>query len=94
VLNYIPCFCGCERGGHKGNHDCFVADRDAASGAVKSWDSHGITCEVCIDVGQQAMQMHGAGASVADIRAAIDKRYASAISRTPTPHPTRGGHEH
>src|SRR5262245_3485928 len=25
VLSYVPCFCGCERGGHKGNDDCFVA---------------------------------------------------------------------
>src|SRR5262245_38010647 len=24
VLRYVPCFCGCERGGHTGNHDCFV----------------------------------------------------------------------
>src|SRR5688500_10769367 len=24
VLNYVPCFCGCEADGHKGNHDCFV----------------------------------------------------------------------
>src|SRR6266480_1184230 len=25
VLSYVPCFCGCERAGHKGNEDCFVA---------------------------------------------------------------------
>src|ERR1051325_10015250 len=25
ILSYVPCFCGCERGGHKGNEDCFVA---------------------------------------------------------------------
>src|SRR5262245_24519708 len=23
VLKYVPCFCGCERGGHRGNDDCF-----------------------------------------------------------------------
>ena len=45
-------------------------------------------CEVCIDIGQQAMQMHNAGASVAEIRAAIDKRYnTDARSHTPTPKP-------
>src|SRR5581483_5536313 len=27
ILSYVPCFCGCERGGHKGNEDCFVAER-------------------------------------------------------------------
>jgi hypothetical protein len=41
VLQYIPCFCGCERSGHKHNTDCFVAGR-TASGAVTSWDYHGV----------------------------------------------------
>jgi hypothetical protein len=42
VLRYMPCFCGCQRGGHKGNDDCFVAGRDSA-GKVKAWDTHGVT---------------------------------------------------
>jgi hypothetical protein len=57
VLKYIPCFCGCEQGGHKGNNDCFVSGRDA-KGKVTEWEMHGMICEVCIDVAQQAMQMH------------------------------------
>ena len=24
VLEYVPCFCGCETAGHSGNADCFV----------------------------------------------------------------------
>src|SRR5262245_1830738 len=28
VLKYVPCFCTCERLGHKGNEDCFVGARD------------------------------------------------------------------
>ena len=62
VLKYMPCFCGCERMGHKGNDDCFVAGRDA-QGKVKDWEYHGMGCEICIDIGQQAMQMHNAGAT-------------------------------
>ena len=41
VLSYIPCFCGCERKGHRSNHDCFVAARDA-DGRV-AWSPHGMT---------------------------------------------------
>jgi len=41
VLRYVPCFCGCERNGHKGNDDCFVAGR-AADGRPQ-WDAHGLT---------------------------------------------------
>lgn len=41
VLEYVPCFCGCERQGHRGNDDCFVKSRDA-SGNVE-WDPHGMS---------------------------------------------------
>lgn len=41
VLAYVPCFCGCEHAGHRGNDDCFVRARDAA-GQV-TWDAHGAT---------------------------------------------------
>ena len=29
VLQHVPCYCGCERIGHNGNHDCFVKTRKA-----------------------------------------------------------------
>src|SRR5688572_23864644 len=71
VLNYMPCFCGCERSaGHTGNHDCFVRRRNS-EGRVLEWDSHGYGCAICIDVARDAMQMFNAGASITSIRAAI-----------------------
>jgi hypothetical protein len=85
VLNYVPCFCGCDHMGHKGNTDCFVKSR-AANGDVVQWEPHGTECQVCIDVGQQAMQMHSSGASVRQIRAAIEQKYAGQYQfHTPTP---------
>lgn len=92
VLNYIPCFCGCERAGHKGSHDCFVASRDTR-GRVTAWDHHGIECSVCLDVAYSSMQMKNSGASVADIRAAIDRKFKSdghSHGGTPTPMPPKG----
>src|SRR5262245_48548946 len=56
VMHYIPCFCGCERGGHTSNHDCFVAGR-SPEGKVTTWDTHGIGCEICVDVAHTAWQM-------------------------------------
>src|SRR3954464_14038439 len=76
VLSYVPCFCGCERGGHKGNEDCFVSGRDA-NGDVTEWEPHGLDCAVCIDVATEARQMFTSGASVRDIRAAVEKKWAS-----------------
>lgn len=93
VLNYMPCFCSCPQMGHKNNDDCFVAGRNA-QGKVAAWENHGMVCEVCIDVAQQAMQMHNAGASVAAIRDAIDKKYDTYNRpHTPTPKPPAGAGE-
>jgi len=85
VLSYVPCFCGCERGGHKGNHDCFVANRDA-KGDVTEWEPHGLECTVCIDVATEARQLYASGANVREIRAAVEKKWAGYNGgHTPTP---------
>jgi hypothetical protein len=87
VLSYVPCFCGCERGGHRGNDDCFVKARNA-QGDVTEWEPHGLDCAVCLDVANEAMQMTRSGASVTDIRAAIEKKWNRPGSgHTPTPMP-------
>jgi hypothetical protein len=87
VLSYVPCFCGCDHMGHRGNDDCFVKQR-ASNGDVIAWEPHGTECQVCIDVGQQAMQMYSSGASVSQIRAAVEQKYAGKYQfHTPTPQP-------
>jgi hypothetical protein len=91
ILSYVPCFCGCERAGHKGNEDCFVARRNDA-GDVVEWEPHGLDCAVCLDVARDAQQMFSSGASVRDIRSAIEKKWASAAAHgthTPTPLPPK-----
>jgi hypothetical protein len=87
ILKYMPCFCGCERMGHRGNDDCFVEKRDA-NGRVTEWVAHGMVCEVCIDVATKARQMHNGGASLTAIRDAIEREYARPDrGHTPTPTP-------
>jgi hypothetical protein len=87
VLQHVPCYCGCERIGHNGNHDCFVKAR-SASGTVTEWEPHGLGCAICLDVGRDAMSLFNAGTSVKEIRAQIEKKYASHFpSSTPTPRP-------
>ena len=87
VLQHVPCYCGCERMGHSGNHDCFVKTR-MANGTVTEWEPHGIGCAICLDVGRDAMSLFNTGSSVQQIRAAIEKKYASHFpSSTPTPRP-------
>jgi hypothetical protein len=40
VLHYVPCFCGCQRSGHKDNDDCFIERRDAKG--RPEWEAHGM----------------------------------------------------
>lgn len=84
VLEYVPCYCGCENAGHKRNADCFVAERNP-DGTVREWDTHGMACIICVDVARAAMQMHASGASVSDIRSAVEEQYAVYPNQTPTP---------
>jgi hypothetical protein len=92
ISSYVPCFCGCERSGHEGNTDCFVKSR-AANGDVVEWDEHGLDCAVCIDVANRSRQMFSAGASVRDIRTAIDKEFGTVYQgKMPTPHPPSHAH--
>jgi hypothetical protein len=87
VLQYVPCYCGCENLGHKGNHECFVKRR-AADGRVLEWEPHGSGCTICVDVARDAMLMFNSGASVGAIRTAIDQKWGSRFpSQTPTPAP-------
>lgn len=87
ITSYVPCFCGCERAGHMHNQDCFVKARDV-NGDVVAWNEHGMECAVCIDVATKSAQMFASGASVRDIRAAIENEYAlHATNHTPTPEP-------
>lgn len=88
VLEYIPCYCGCERMGHKANDECFVKSR-AANGRVTEWEAHGMGCQVCMEVARKSMSMFNQGMSVPEIRAAIEREYARFPSHTPTPLPPK-----
>lgn len=93
LLKYVPCFCGCERMGHHANDECFIARR-SGTGQVLEWQPHGVICEVCLDVAHEAMQMHNTGASVEQIRRAIDTKWTTpngSHTNTPMP-PHAGGH--
>ena len=41
VLEYAPCYCGCERAGHNSVRDCFIKGRDA--NGKPQWDGMGFT---------------------------------------------------
>lgn len=58
VLAQQPCYCYCERQGHRGLLDCFRTQ-------------HATTCTICIKEALLAGRMHHAGKTAEQIRAAI-----------------------
>ena len=58
VLAQQPCYCYCERKGHRGLLDCFRTE-------------HAASCDICIKEALLAGQMHRQGKSTEEIRRAI-----------------------
>jgi len=74
VLRHIPCYCGCNKLGHKSNYDCYISGQ-AATGQF-SYSSHALGCTICVDITQEAMRLMRQGQSPAQIRDAIDTSFA------------------
>jgi len=65
VLDGMYCFCQCkEHSGHYSLLDCFASD-------------HGAQCDVCMNEAEIAYQMTQQGASLAEIRAEVDRVYGA-----------------
>ncbi len=68
VLEQIPCYCGCKYEGHLHARHCFWRDDG-------TFDKHGITCSVCLDIAVKVKKMHEEGSDICEIRKAIDTFY-------------------
>ncbi len=87
LLEQVPCYCGCKYEGHLHARHCFWRDDG-------TFDKHGITCSVCLDIAKKTKQMHEQGVDICTIRKDIDAFYApNAHLRTPTPMPAGCGSE-
>lgn len=63
VLDGIYCYCACSKhSSHYSLHDCFT-------------DNHGARCDICLTEAATAFEMARNGASLAEVRAAIDALY-------------------
>lgn len=65
VLDALYCHCDCSKhAGHRSLLTCFESD-------------HGAYCDICMGEAVLAAQLAGRGASLQDIRAAIDRQYGT-----------------
>lgn len=58
VLAQMPCYCHCDRIGHRSLHQCYTTD-------------HAASCQICITEALLAQKLHKAGRSDEEIRHAI-----------------------
>ncbi|MED4228653.1 PCYCGC motif-containing (lipo)protein [Neobacillus cucumis] len=86
VVAQVPCYCGCVAEGHKSNLDCFVKSV-GDNNAVTEWDSHGISCDTCINIARDAVELHLNGDSSGEIYQLITEKYKNLGEATPTPKP-------
>lgn len=68
LLEQVACYCGCKYEGHKHTRHCFWRDDG-------TFDKHGITCSVCLDIAKKTKQMHEQGTDICTIRKTIDQFY-------------------
>jgi hypothetical protein len=62
LLAQLPCFCYCDRFGHKSLHDCYSG-------------THAAECDVCLNEAIEADQMSNQGMSPQAIRSVIVAKY-------------------
>jgi hypothetical protein len=84
VLQYIPCYCGCEPLGHTSNLACYVR-REANDGI--SLDPHGSGCKICVDITLAVKAQMNQGLPLDQIRKNIDATFSQYGKGTQTPLP-------
>ncbi len=72
-LRHIPCFCGCERQGHKSNADCYL--RGMTPSGMPIWDDHSFTCATSVNVTREVALMMKAGRPLSEIRREIEAHH-------------------
>ena len=86
LLQYIPCYCGCESIGHTSNRSCFIKEIKQDGSIV--WDDHGTRCTTCMNIAVISSKMQENGQSPLEIRQFIDSKFKQGYAKpTPTPMP-------
>ncbi|HSG87357.1 MAG TPA: PCYCGC motif-containing (lipo)protein [Candidatus Limnocylindrales bacterium] len=81
VIEWLPCYCGCGAMGHASNLDCFIKPTD---GAPVVFEEHGSYCGVCVETALMAQDMLAKGATLIQMRAAVDMEFGDLAPGTPT----------
>lgn len=73
ILQWMPCYCGCAAMEHRSNLECFLERRDA--GGPIAFEEHASYCDICVQTALKAKQMLAQGATLTQMRAAVDEAF-------------------
>lgn len=85
VLQWLPCYCGCTAMDHRSNLDCFFQRREVAGSY--QYEEHASYCDICVKTANIAQQMLQDGATIIQVRAAVDVTFGGTAPGTNTPLP-------
>lgn len=85
VVRWMPCYCGCVAMNHGSNLDCYY--KPAVAGSPTTFEEHASFCDICVETTLLAKRMTADGASLAEIRQAVDNLYGDVAPGTETAYP-------
>ena len=85
IVEWMPCYCGCEAMGHGSNLDCYF--KDGQPGDRPAFEEHASFCDICVDITLKAKQLDADGKSLREIRQTIDQTFGGSAPGTLTAQP-------
>lgn len=78
IVQWMPCYCGCDGMGHGSNLDCYIKPADG------TFEEHASYCDICVKITLTTKALVEEGRSLRDIRQVIDQTFGGSIPGTPT----------
>jgi hypothetical protein len=85
IVQWMPCYCGCEAMGHGSNLDCYYKHGQPGDRAV--FEEHASYCDICVQITLKAKQLNAEGMSLREIRQVIDQTFGGSVPGTLTEQP-------
>jgi hypothetical protein len=85
VVRWMPCYCGCVAMNHRSNLDCYF--KPAVAGVATTYEEHASYCDICVKTTLLAKRMTADGASLSEIRQAVDQAFGGGAPGTNTAYP-------
>jgi hypothetical protein len=85
IVQWMPCYCGCEAMGHGSNLDCYF--KHGQPGDRAAFEEHASFCDICVQITLKTKQLNAEGKSLREIRQIIDQTFGGSAPGTLTDQP-------